>query len=189
MRIMSENHTSPTMTREAMPYRKCAGVAVFNAQGQIFVGRRKGMANDPEAAAGQLPQGGIDKGEEPEHAAFRELYEETSIRTVSLLAEAPAWIHYDLPDDLLGKALKGKYRGQQQRWFAGIFEGDEAEINVLAPGDGSEKAEFDAWRWEDLENLPELAVAFKRSAYAEIVAAFRTTAEGLKTSYQSKSAT
>lgn len=186
---MSTSQTSPQIKREAMPYRKCAGVVVFNAQGQIFVGRRKDMANDPDATAWQLPQGGIDKGEEPEQAAFRELYEETSIRSVSLLAEAPEWVHYDLPDDLLGKALKGKYRGQQQRWFAVLFEGDEAEINVLTPGDGTEKAEFDIWRWEDLEKLPALAVAFKRSAYEEIVAAFRKTAEGLKNSYQSKSAT
>ena len=163
--------------RDAMPYRDCVGIAVFNAEGKVFIGRRK-RVGDPEKSAEhgapwQMPQGGIDKGEEPYASALRELYEETSIRTVELLLEAPGWTYYDLPDEDLGIALKGKYRGQRQRWYAFRFTGDESEIDVLQPGGGAHPAEFDAWRWEELEALPDLIVSFKRKAYEEVVAAFR----------------
>src|SRR6218665_3213373 len=162
--------------REKMPYRDCVGIAVFNADGQVFIGRRA-PEDDPEASAEhgnpwQMPQGGMDKGEAPHDTAIRELFEETSIRSVKLLAEAPGWIYYDLPDDELGIALKGKYRGQRQRWFAFRFTGTEAEIDVKAPGGGQYPAEFDAWRWEALENLPDLIVPFKRDAYLKVVEAF-----------------
>jgi putative (di)nucleoside polyphosphate hydrolase len=164
------------MKREDMPYRDCVGIAVFNQQGRVFIGRR--MA-DPwtedkseVAAPWQMPQGGIDKGEQPYPAALRELFEETSIRSVELLAEAPEWIYYDLPDEALGVALQGKYRGQRQRWFAFRFLGDEDEINVIKPGDGAMPAEFDAWRWETLERLPDVIVPFKRDAYRKVVEAF-----------------
>ena len=162
--------------RERMPYRDCVGTAVFNAGGKVFIGRRRAQ-EDPEASEAhgspwQMPQGGIDKGENPADTALRELFEETSIRSVELIAEAPEWIYYDLPDDVLGTALKGKYRGQRQRWFAFRFTGDENEINVIEPGDGSMPAEFDSWRWEELERLPDLIVPFKREAYRQIVAAF-----------------
>ena len=120
-----------------------------------------------------MPQGGIDKGETARDAALRELFEETSIRSVELVAEAPGWIYYDLPDDALGIALKGKYRGQRQRWFAYRFTGTDSEINVTEPGDGSMPAEFDRWRWEKLEALPQLIVPFKKQAYIEVVTAFR----------------
>src|SRR5690606_23588142 len=113
----------------------------------------------------QMPQGGIDKGEDPLRAALRELHEETSISTASLLAEAPEWIYYDLPDAALGIALKGLYRGQRQRWFAFAFTGTENEINVENPVGGKFSAEFDAWRWEKLVQTPALIVPFKRAAY------------------------
>lgn len=163
--------------REKMPYRDCVGTAVFNAKGLVLIGRRK-PEDDPEDtsetnAPWQMPQGGIDKGEAPIDTAYRELFEETSIRSVELLAEAPGWIHYDLPDEALGIALKGKYRGQRQRWFAFRFTGADSEINVTSPGGGKHPAEFDRWRWEELENLPDLIVPFKRDAYLEIVEAFR----------------
>ena len=163
---------------DAMPYRDCVGIAVFNRDGRVFIARRK-PEDDPEdtsefGAPWQMPQGGIDKGEDPKATAYRELFEETSIESVELLAEAPGWIYYDLPDEALGIALKGKYRGQRQRWFAFRFTGDESEINVTEPGDGSMPAEFDRWRWDDLEALPDLVVAFKRKAYIEVVAAFHT---------------
>ncbi|MBE7732810.1 RNA pyrophosphohydrolase [Devosia faecipullorum] len=162
--------------REAMPYRDCVGIALFNATGQVFVGRRKSGVNWENAselqAPWQMPQGGIDKGEDPLRAALRELHEETNITSVSLLAEAPEWIYYDLPDDALGIALKGKYRGQRQRWFAFAFTGAEPEINVLAPAGGRFGAEFDAWRWERLSHTPALIVPFKRPAYEKVVAAF-----------------
>jgi putative (di)nucleoside polyphosphate hydrolase len=170
--------------REDLPYRDCVGIAVFNAEGRVFVGRRK-PEGDPEHLSvsdspWQMPQGGIDKGETPLDAAWRELYEETSIRTADLIVEAPDWIYYDLPDEALGIALRGKYRGQRQRWFAFRFTGEEAEIDVLAPGGGAHPAEFDKWRWEELEKTPDLIVAFKREAYLQVVEAFSTVPAGIR---------
>lgn len=162
--------------RDALPYRDCVGMAVFNARGEVFIGSRRGE-DDPEqskerGAPWQMPQGGIDKGEDPLRAALRELHEETSITSVSLLAEAPEWIHYDLPDEALGIALKGRYRGQRQRWFAFAFTGPESEIDVLSPGGGRFAPEFTAWRWERLSRTPALIVPFKRQAYEKMAAAF-----------------
>jgi putative (di)nucleoside polyphosphate hydrolase len=165
------------LDREKMPYRDCVGTAVFNDKGLVFIGRRM-PEDDPEdssefAAPWQMPQGGIDKGEKPEQTALRELFEETSIRSVEQIAEIPGWIYYDLPDEALGIALKGKYRGQRQRWFAFRFTGKDSEINVTAPGNGSMPAEFDQWRWEELQKLPGLVVPFKHEAYLKIVEGFR----------------
>jgi putative (di)nucleoside polyphosphate hydrolase len=161
-----------TIDRESLPYRDCAGAVVFNRQGLVFIGRRNDVSPvDGDVGAWQFPQGGIDKGEEPVDAAIRELYEETSIRSVTILTAAPDWITYDLPDELLGKALKGKYRGQRQRWFAFAFEGEDSEINVLNSGD-LHASEFDAWRWEELESVPGLTIPFKRDAFHQIVEAF-----------------
>lgn len=163
-------------SRDSLPYRDCVGIAVFNQEGNVFIGRRK-PAGDPENSAEhgapwQMPQGGIDQGEDPLKAALRELYEETSISAVSLLAEAPEWIYYDLPDEELGTALRGQYRGQRQRWFAFAFTGRDSEIDVEAPGGGKHKAEFDAWRWEKLTRTPALIVPFKKDAYDKVVEAF-----------------
>lgn len=156
-----------------LPYRPCVGTVVFNRDGLVFLGER---ARNPELAENdppwQLPQGGIDEGEAPLDAAYRELYEETSIRSVSLLAEAEGWFDYDLPPDLVGIALKGRYRGQRQKWFAFRFEGDESEINVVAPGGGKHPVEFHSWRWERLAVLPELIVPFKRKVYQQVALAF-----------------
>ena len=167
----------PLPDREKMPYRDCVGIALFNPEGKVFIGRRK-RRGDPEksvehGAPWQMPQGGIDKGEVPLDTAFRELFEETSVKSAELIAEAPGWIYYDLPDEDLGIALKGKYRGQRQRWYAFRFTGTDREINVREPGGGAHPAEFEDWRWEDLETLPDLIVPFKRQAYLEIVEAFR----------------
>ena len=158
--------------RETLPYRDCAGAVVFNRQGQVFIGRRNDISPDEgDAGAWQFPQGGMDEGEEPIDAALRELYEETSIRSVEILTAAPDWIFYDLPDELLGAALKRKYRGQRQRWFALLFNGADSEVDVLSPG-GGHRAEFSAWRWEDLEKVPDLVVPFKRDAYRQVAAIF-----------------
>jgi putative (di)nucleoside polyphosphate hydrolase len=170
--------------REQMPYRDCVGVAVFNADGRVFVGRRM-PANDPEDtsetnAPWQMPQGGIDKGEKPIDAAWRELFEETSIRSIELITEIDDWIYYDLPDEALGIALRGKYRGQRQRWFAFRFTGDDSEINVVNPGGGAHPAEFDKWRWEELEKLPDLIVPFKRDAYLQVVEGFAKVPAGIR---------
>lgn len=157
---------------EDLPYRDCAGVVVFNSLGQVFVGKRRADKSDPTAHLWQFPQGGIDADEEPIDAALRELYEETSITSISILTSAPNWISYDLPPALLGKALKGKYRGQRQKWFAVLFEGSTDEINVLNPADGAHPAEFSDWKWVDLAGVSDLIVPFKRAAYEAITAAF-----------------
>jgi len=156
-----------------LPYRPCVGTVVFNRAGLVFIGER---SPNPELVAGdpvwQLPQGGIDPGEDPLPAAHRELYEETNIRSVSLIEEAEGWFDYDLPPDLVGIALKGKYRGQRQKWFAFRFEGEESEIDVRAPGGGQYEAEFHSWRWERLDALPGLIVPFKRKVYEQVAKAF-----------------
>ncbi len=163
---------------EDLPYRPCVGVMILNKDGLVWAGRRIAEGNteyDGSPQLWQMPQGGIDKGEEPLEAAYRELYEETGMKTVSLLAEAPDWVNYDLPEHLIGIGLKGKFRGQTQRWFAFRFEGDENEI-AINPPPGGHAPEFDAWDWLPMEKLPELIVPFKRAVYEEVVAAFRSLA-------------
>jgi len=157
-----------------LPYRTCVGLVVLNAEGKVWTGRRIDEDNGELTNAQQLwqlPQGGIDKDEEPLAAAKRELYEETGIKNISLLGEAPEWIYYDLPKELLGVALKGKYRGQTQRWFAFRFEGNEEEIAINPPPEGN-RAEFDQWKWRPLQDIPDLIVPFKRRVYEQVVAAF-----------------
>lgn len=162
--------------RLRMPYRACVGACLINGEGKVFIGRRKGGQGpeyDGQRQEWQMPQGGIDGNESAFVAAKRELYEETNVRSVALLAEAEAWFHYDLPDDVLGKALKGLYRGQTQKWYAFRFTGQESEIDVLKPAGGAHGAEFVEWRWESLADLPALIVPFKRPVYERVVAAFR----------------
>ncbi|MBA8878060.1 RNA pyrophosphohydrolase [Phyllobacterium myrsinacearum] len=164
---------------DTLPYRPCVGIMVLNAEGLVWAGHRIVIPNDEMEGATQLwqmPQGGIDKGEDAEIAARRELYEETGMKTVSLLAEAPDWINYDLPPELVGLALKGKYRGQTQKWFAYRFDGDESEI-AINPPPGGHTAEFDAWAWKPMVQLPDLIVPFKREVYEQVVAAFRHLAD------------
>ncbi len=170
---MSKNKTKPVKADD-LPYRPCVGIMVLNRQGLVWAGRRIPIGNseyDGSAQLWQMPQGGIDKGEDPLKAAYRELHEETGMTTVSLLAEAPDWINYDLPAHLMGIGLKGKYRGQTQRWFAFRFEGAESEIAINPPPGGHEP-EFDEWAWKPMHELPGLIVAFKRGVYEEVVAAF-----------------
>lgn len=152
-------------------YRPCVGIALFNAKGFVFIGRRRGLPPD-DPYAWQMPQGGIDVDEPPAHAAIRELREETNVRSATLLAEAPEWYFYDLPPDALKKSWRGKYRGQRQRWFAFRFHGDDHEINIHAP-EGGEKPEFSAWRWEHLSYLPSLIVPFKQPVYRQVVEDFK----------------
>lgn len=169
---MSKRHGARPMSQ--MPYRPCVGVMLLNREGLVFVGRRRSEAG-PEHVAGayawQMPQGGIEPGEDPRDAAVRELFEETSVRSAALIAEAPDWYTYDLPSMVAGRAWRGRYRGQIQKWFAFRFTGDESEINIRNPGDGH-KPEFDEWRWERMERLSDLIIPFKRPVYEQIVTVF-----------------
>lgn len=153
-------------------YRPCVGVMLINRDGLVFVGRRKasrreGFVDHPW----QMPQGGIDQGEQPAVAALRELYEETNVRSVTALAEAPDWYSYDIPAGL-GKTGRN-WRGQTQKWFALRFDGEDREINVLDPGDGRHPAEFSSWRWVKADELAELVVPFKQDVYRQVIAAFK----------------
>lgn len=162
------------MTKPPAGYRPCVGLALFNPAGLVFVGRRANRSQREHTAPGhewQMPQGGIDAGEEPIAAAYRELREETNVSSVSLLAEAPGWLSYDLPREIGREAWRGRYRGQSQKWFAFRFDGDESEIDILNPGSGH-KPEFDAWRWVPLAETAELIIPFKREVYREVVRLF-----------------
>ena len=158
---------------EKLPYRPCVGAAVFNRAGSVFVGRRiDGPEHTDATHVWQMPQGGIDRGEDPWPAALRELYEETNIRSVEQLGEISEWLKYDLPPELVGQAWKGKYRGQKQKWYALRFTGDDSEIDVATPGGGAHEPEFVEWRWEPMQNLAKLVVPFKRVTYQRIVKEF-----------------
>ncbi len=143
-----------------LPYRPCVGIMLLNARGDVFTGQRI----DSTVEAWQMPQGGIDEGEEPLDAALRELREETGVTQVSLIAQLDEWLPYDLPDALIPKLWGGKYRGQTQRWFAFRLEADDAHINIE-----TDEPEFKAWQWIAPAQLPEMIVPFKRELYTQVV--------------------
>ncbi len=155
--------------RENFPYRDNAGVVLFNPKGKVFVGRRMEKPGQQFAQAWQLPQGGIDDGEDPFDAARRELFEETNVSSARLITPAKDWLSYDFPDGMINKRLGKKYRGQRQKWYAMLFFGPENEIDLSAPGGGGYKQEFSQWHWEKLANLPDLVVPFKRDVYKQLV--------------------
>lgn len=160
---------------ESLPYRPCVGICLFNADGLVWIGRRANEGLVEHVAPGhewQMPQGGIDPGEDPYDAALRELWEETNVRSVSVIGEAPDWYSYDIPRTVVGERWRHKWRGQTQKWFAFRFEGEEAEIDIANPPAG--EREFAEWRWEPLENLPGLIIPFKRPVYENVVTAFRS---------------
>lgn len=148
-----------------LPYRLCVGAVLFNASGQVLIARRAGGG---AVDAWQLPQGGIDDGEVPPEAVLRELGEEIGVDRAEIIGEHPDWLIYDFPAELIGVALRGRYRGQRQRWFALRFTGNDAEIDLTRDG----HAEFDAWRWVDLKDIPTIAVDFKRSIYENLAMSF-----------------
>ncbi len=146
-------------------YRPCVGALVLNRQGEVFIGRRAGLpADDPYCW--QCPQGGLDPSETPEEGARRELFEETGIRSVTLLGQTDRWLSYDFPPEILGRRFKS-YRGQAQLWFAYAFHGDHSEIDL----NGDENPEFSAWKWVSMLDLPGMIVPFKRAVYDDMVSA------------------
>lgn len=170
-------HTPPTITGSAITpesastpgYRPCVGAMILNAEGLVWVGRRIDAPGDAEGRGTwwQMPQGGVDEGEDAAVAVFREVAEETGMRSVTMIAEIGGPYIYDLPSELIGKVWGGKYRGQKQRWFALRFTGDETEIDLAPPG---HSAEFDVWRWAPMSELIDQIVPFKRDVYRAVLA-------------------
>ena len=159
------------MKHEDFPYRPCVGIVLLNSAGLIWIGRRcQNIIEDPENW--QMLQGGIDADEDPAKAARRELAEETGAENAEIIAEATVWHHYDLPADMLGVALQGKYRGQRQKWFAMRFRGQDADFNIHAPLGGHEP-EFDQWRWAGMDEVMSLIIPFKRPVYEAVFEEFR----------------
>ena len=162
--------TAKPIDPSALPYRPCVGIMLINAGGLVWIGRRR----DSFAENGgnwQMPQGGIDAGEDPAAAARRELTEETGTAQAEILAELRGWLHYDLPVALIGPAFQGRYRGQRQKWFAMRYLGSDDDFNIHAPHGGT-PPEFDAWRWETASELPALIVPFKQKIYEAVVEEF-----------------
>jgi putative (di)nucleoside polyphosphate hydrolase len=162
--LSPKSSTSDSQNFEDLPYRRGVGIVLLDASARVFVAQRI----DAPGPAWQMPQGGIDAGENPRAAALRELNEEIGTAKARILAESRDWIRYDLPRDLAGKVWRGRYRGQEQKWYAMRFEGEDRDIDIA-----TEHPEFSAWRWAEFEELPGLIVAFKRPLYEAVVAEFR----------------
>ncbi|MGK9168207.1 RNA pyrophosphohydrolase [Inquilinus limosus] len=152
----------PAKPKDDLPYRPCVGIMLLDRDGRVFVGRRR---DTPDGW--QMPQGGIDPGETVREAALRELKEEIGTDRAEFLAEAPETVRYDLPDHLVGKVWGGRYRGQEQRWVALRFLGEDSDIDL-----GTEHPEFNAWRWSEPDQVLAEIVPFKRDVYAAVLAAF-----------------
>ena len=148
------------MNHEILPLRTGVGIAILNSENKIFVGKRKDNPFDKW----QMPQGGVDPNEPLLQAMKRELLEETSIKNIKVLKELNQWLEYELPENLIGKIWKGKYRGQKQKWFVVKFLGDDSEINI-----NTKNAEFMEWKWIDMNLLPDLIVLFKKHVYEKVL--------------------
>lgn len=157
-----------------LPYRPCVGILLLNRERKVWIGRRatKSPHRPVSDTVWQMPQGGIDKGEDASRAALRELQEETGVISVTIVGETNDWLTYDLPPELLGKAWKGRYRGQKQKWFAMVFTGSDSEISLDQGAHGTDP-EFEDWRWADVGEITGLIVPFKRAVYRQVIAEFR----------------
>lgn len=149
-----------------LPYRPCVGLMVINVRGEVFVGQR----TDRHYDAWQMPQGGVDKGEDPQAAALRELGEETGITPdlVEIIAVSEEWLPYELPADLIPKLWGGKYRGQEQKWHLMRFTGTDDQVNIE-----TDHQEFRAWKWMAITDLTDNIVPFKRDVYARVIETFK----------------
>ncbi len=150
-----------------LPYRPCVGITLFNKEGKVFVGER---LDSP--GAWQMPQGGIDEGEDEKTAFFREMREEIGTDKADILRIHDKKLIYDLPPRLLGKLWNGQFRGQEQTWIAARFTGADSDIRI----DAYNPPEFGRWQWVDLEQVPDMIVPFKRDTYASVLSAFRDLA-------------
>ncbi len=146
-----------------LPYRPCAGIMLLNQDNKVFVAKRI----DTAVEAWQMPQGGIDKGEDPKDAAVRELEEETGITNATVIAEYEDWLSYDLPDELYGKVWKGRYGGQTMKWFVMRYHGADHDINI-----DTEHPEFSTWKWADMSDLEALIIPFKKEVYRALAQKF-----------------
>ena len=153
------------MKQNELPLRLGVGIIVLNKENKVFVGKRR----DNPINKWQMPQGGVDRGENLVNAMKRELKEETSIRNIEILKELEGWTEYELPDYLLGKIWRGKYRGQKQKWFIVKFLGKDEEINLKTT-----HPEFIEWQWLDIENLPSVIVHFKKKVYEKLLPVIKT---------------
>ena len=152
------------MTLKKLPLRLGVGAVVLNKKNQVFVGKRK----DNPIDKWQMPQGGVNTGENLIDAMKRELHEETGIQNIKIINEIDGWFEYELPKNLLGKIWKGRFRGQKQKWFVVKFLGSDGEINLQ-----TDKPEFIEWRWIDIEYLPNVIVDFKRKVYQQLLPKIR----------------
>lgn len=148
----------------SLPYRVGVGIMLINNENKVFVGKRIDMKSE----AWQMPQGGIDDGEDARTAALREMEEEIGTSKASVIAESKDWYYYDLPEDIIPKIWNGRFRGQQQKWFCLRFLGVDSDINIA-----TRHPEFFEWKWIDIEKLPELIVPFKQKLYHEIIDEFK----------------
>lgn len=151
---------------DTLPYRPCVGVVLIDARGMVFAGQRV----DSPSPAWQMPQGGIDEGEKPREAAYRELWEETGVTRdlVEFVGKTHGWVTYDLPPELLGRVWGGKYRGQKQKWFLFRFKGQDSDVRIAG-----EHPEFSTWRWILADEMAEGIVPFKRAVYDKVIRSFR----------------
>jgi len=162
--------TSPKTSSKSLRYRPCVGITLLDRSGRVFVAKRIDMPSD----AWQMPQGGIDRGEDPRAAALRELEEEVGTAKAEIVGEVAEWLDYDLPPELQGRLWSGRYRGQRQKWFAMRFTGRDSDIDIA-----TRHPEFSAWKWTPIETLPDLAISFKRPIYERLVAEFSKYAQPL----------